>query len=88
MLQNKDVREFYDRLTLLKSRAQTAFESRYKNADLMILPLKDCALEAFTQGLPNGIPAKIEVRNTLTLDKALGCVIDYKARHQTDSLFF
>ena len=48
MLQNKDVREFYDRLTLFKSRAQTAFESRYKNADLMILPLKDCALEAFT----------------------------------------
>ena len=52
MLQNEGVYEFYDRLTLLKSRAQAALENSYKNTNQMILPLNDCALEAFIRGLP------------------------------------
>ena len=43
MLQNEGVYEFYDRLTLLKSRAQAALENSYKNTNQMILPLNDCA---------------------------------------------
>ena len=50
MLQNEGVSEFYDRLTFLKSRAQAALENRYKNANQMILPLNDCALEVFIRG--------------------------------------
>ena len=86
--QNEGVHEFYDRLTLLKSKAQEALENRYKNANQMILPLNDCALEAFIRGLPDGMSEKIEARNLLTLEEAFGYAIDYEARHQPDRLFF
>ena len=54
----------------------------------MILPLNDCALEAFIRGLPGGMLAKIEARDPMTLEEAFGYAIDYEARHQTDRLFF
>ena len=59
MLQNEGVHEFYDRLSLLKSRAQAALENRYENANQIILPLNDCVLEAFIRCLPDGKSAKI-----------------------------
>ena len=88
ILQNEGVHEFYDRLLLLKSRAQAALENRYENTNQIILPLNDCVLEAFIQGLPGGIPAIIEARNPVTLQEAFEYAIDYEARHQTDRFFF
>ena len=72
MFQNKSVYEFHDRLTILKSGAQAALENRYENANQMILPLNDCALEAFICGLPVKMSAKIGARNPMTLETAFG----------------
>ena len=80
MLQNEDIYEFYDQLTLLKSKAQAALENRYKNANRMIPPLNNCALEAFIRGLPGGMPAKIEARNPVTLQEAFEYAINYESR--------
>ena len=88
MLQNEGIYEFYDRLTLLKTRAQAALENRYKNANQMIPVLNDCALKAFIHGLPDRMPAKIEARSPVTLQKAFEYAIDYEERHQSDRLFF
>ena len=88
MLQNEGIYEFYDRLTLLKSRAQAFLKNRYENANQMILPLDDCVLEAFIRGLPDWMSAKIEARNPVTLQEAFEYAINYEARHQTDRLFF
>ena len=54
----------------------------------MIHPLDDCALEACIHGLPDGMSAKIEARNPVTLQEALEYAINYEARHPTDRLFF
>ena len=54
----------------------------------MILPLNDCALEASIRSLPDGMSAKVEARNPMTLEEAFGYALDYEARHQTDELFF
>ena len=88
MLQNEGVSEFYDRLTFLKSRAQADLENRYKNANQMVLPLNDCALEVFIRSLPGAMSAKIEARDPMTLEEAFGYALDYEARHLTDGLFF
>ena len=81
MLQNEGIYEFYDRLTLLKSRAQAVLENRYENANQMILTLNDCVLEAFIRGLPDWMSAKIEAQNPATLQEPLEYAINYEARH-------
>ena len=53
MTRNENVSEFCDRITLLKSGAQTALNDRYDNADLLSVPLNDCALKYFIRGLPD-----------------------------------
>ena len=88
MLQNGRVSEFCDRLMLLKSRPQAALENKYESVNQMILSLNECASEAFIRGLPGRMPAKIELRDPMTLQKAFRYAIDYGARHQTDRLFF
>ena len=64
MSRSESVSEFYDRITLLKSSAQAALEDKYQNADQMLLPLNDCALEAFILGLPDVISGTVGSRNT------------------------
>ena len=54
----------------------------------MIPPLNNCALEAFIRRLPGGMPPKMGAQNQVTLQKAFKYAIDYKARQQTDRLFF
>ena len=47
---NEDVSEFYDRISLSKSGAQVSLEDEYQNAEQMLLPLNNCASEAFIRG--------------------------------------
>ena len=68
MSRSESVSEFYDRITLLKSGAQAALEDKYQNAEQMLLPLNDCALEAFIQELPDVMSGKVESLNPASLD--------------------
>ena len=82
MTRNESVSEYYDRLTLLKSGAQAALEDRYDNADLLLAPLNDCALESFIRGLPDGLSGAVESRNPNSMEAALKYAIEYESRHQ------
>ena len=53
MARSENASEFYDRITLLKSGAQAALEDRYDNADLLLAPLNDWALESFIREVPD-----------------------------------
>ena len=70
MRREESVSEFFDRITLLKSRAQAALEDKYENANTMLAPLNDCALEAFVRGLPDVISGLVEARNPASLEEA------------------
>ena len=61
---SESVSEFYERITLLKSGAQAALEHKYQNAEQMLLPLNDCALEAFIRGLPDVISGMVVRKST------------------------
>ena len=82
MTRNENVSEFYDRLTLLKSGAQAALEDKYNNADLLLAPLNECALESFIRGFPDGLSGAVENRNTNFIEAALKYAIEYESRHQ------
>ena len=82
MTRNESVSEYYDRLTLLKSGAQAALEDKYDNADLLLAPLNDCALETFIRGLPDGLSGAVENRNPNSIEAALKYAIEYESRHQ------
>ena len=66
----------------LKSGAQTGLEDKYDNADLLLAPLNDCALEFFIHGLPDGLSGAVENRNPNSTEAALKYAIEYKSRHQ------
>ena len=82
MRREENVREFFDRITLLKSGAQAALEDKYNNVHEMLSPLNDCALEAFVRGLPDGISGLVEARNLVSLEEALKIALQYESRHQ------
>ena len=83
----ESVSEFYDRIILPKSGAQAALEDEYQNVDQILLPLIDCALEAFIRGLPDVISGIVESRNPSSLEAALKYVLEYEARHQLNPHF-
>ena len=79
MTRNENVSEFYDRLTLLKSGAQAALEDKYDNANLLLAPLNDCALESFIRRLPDGLSGAVENQNPNSTEAALKYAIEYES---------
>ena len=84
---SESVSKFYDRITILESEAQVALEDKYQNAEQMLLPLNDCALEAFIRGLPDVISGMVESRNLSSLEAALKYTLEYEARRQLNPHF-
>ena len=87
MSRSESVSEFYDRITLLISGTQPALEDKYQNAEQMLLPLNDCALEAFIRGLHDVLSGMVESRNPSSLEAALKYALEYEARHQLNPHF-
>ena len=87
MSRSESVSQFYDRIALLKSGAQAALEYKYQNAEQILLPLNDCALEAFIRGLPDVISGMAESRNPFSLEAALKYALEYEARYQLNPHF-
>ena len=87
MSRSESVSEFYDRITLLISGTQPALEDKYQNAEQMLLPLNDCALEAFIRGLHDVLSGMVESRNPTSLKTALKYALEYEARHQLNPHF-
>ena len=84
---SESVSEFYDRIILLKSGAQGALEDKYQNAEQMLLPLNNCASEAFIRGLHDVISGMVESRNLSSLEAFLKYALEYEARHQLNPHF-
>ena len=84
---SESVKESYDCIMPLGLGAQAVFEDKYENAKSLCLGLNDCALEAFTRGLPDRMSAIVESRHQNTLKIALKYALDDKIKHQTNTQF-
>ena len=81
MHKNETVNDFHDRLNILVSGARLALEDSYgEDADKMLRPIKECALEAFIRGLPDEIARAVDARDPKTLEDALKHATRVEAR--------
>ena len=87
MTQNETVSDYYDRLQGLISGARHTLEEKYtvrygqtKASEIMLIPVIDCALDAFIRGLPEEMSKFVDTRNPKDLSEAIECALHIEER--------